>query len=213
MAILFLGLIYYQSTLVTGTEFNVRTWELRQFHFRRDPFTNHQWSGVSHSPASRGDPWSAVAKQLTSTIDPAIGKLLSTSNSVPDRWDLVTISTARYQTGDAVVLVNLLSAVTPDHDRFWIGWSKDQSAKAKILWPAVQDLAQFELYAKLPPLFEMALSDLDETQFRQAVEGRLQQSLLDAASRQPSEVAAEMARVGLTYGDHSELQQLINGTD
>ena len=206
--------IYYFSSFVTGTELNTRTWDLRKFSFRRDPFTNYQLSGITHSSSYSTDPWTSYPTKLRCEVDPLIRKHLLNATNVVERWDLVSMDGNQVSSGDANILVNLLHTRDFKYDNFWSTWTADHPAKAAILWPAAQKLVSLDLYAKLPTLLETALLESTEDEFNTIVSKTMQRCLLEACqsmeANHQSQRAAEVAQVGLSYGDHPLLQRFLD---
>lgn len=214
MLLLIVFAAYYFASFVSGTELNTRTWDLRKFSFRRDPFTNYQLSGITHASSNSLAPWSSYPTKLRCEIDPLIRKHLLTSADTEERWDLVSIDGNQVSDGDAQILVSLLRTRDFKYDDFWPQWTGKHPAKAAILWPAAQDLTSLHLYSKLPTLLETALLESTDDEFERVVHETMQACLLDACNRlekmKLSEQAANVARVGLTYGDNPLLQSFLN---
>ena len=205
----FLALVYFQFTLVTGTEFNTANWNVRGFSFRRDPLSNYQLSGIVHSPKRYSTIWKA--SDDFSSIDGTIGQYLN-SPHVETRWDLAQTNLSIVD-GEATVLLDLLSAHNHLMQNYWVDWSKQKPKQASVMWPAVQNLVHFHLYAKLPALFELAMADTNDVQFKEFVVTYVQSTLWrhgqDIAETN-SALAREIATVGLSYGDHDGLQDLAD---
>jgi hypothetical protein len=206
-ALLALGLGYFQSTLVTGTELNTATWELRDFSFRRDPFSNIQLTGISRTASKQFDSWVSTAPAPTAKISPSIAKYLKARTNA--RWDLVRLGGSVSSTGGATILVDSLEARSQGGE-FWPKWSSDHPNRANLLWPAVQDLVEFGLYAQLPKCLELAMIDSTLADFKHALEREVQSCLLVLCRRLKAQGHADdasiAARVGLNYGHSSELQ-------
>jgi len=206
--------IYFQATHVTGRELNARTWEIRRFSFRRDPFSNMQLTGIKHSAPNSARMWAANTAETVDVLDPLIRAHLSVDKGTANRWDLVNIRGLRSFDGDARILVNLLRASDSQYGLYWEVWTKDEPTKAAMLWPAVQHLVGFGLYTRLPSLFEVAANKSTNDQFKSAVGKLVQQTLVDYCSKlaESSDVdlVRSVANVALTYGDHPELQEFVN---
>lgn len=205
---------YYFATIVTGTELNTRTWDLRNFSFRRDPFTNYQLSGITHSSTYAPSLWTSYPTKLRCEIDPSIRKYLLNASDAEEHWDLVSFDNVQSSVGDASVLVSLLSARDFKYDEFWLKWTTDHPAKAAILWPAAQHLTGLGLYSKLPILLETALLESTDSEFEEMISETMQSSLLDAcrllAENGEPEQATKVAQIGLTYGDYPALQDFLD---
>lgn len=209
----FLVFVYFQFTLVSGLELDTASWRVRQFSFRRDPFTNYQLSGVRHAMPDGLPGWSSSGSLGEySVIAPDISRYL-TSPHVDARWDLVGIDQS-VSDGQARVLVNLLSSSDTSSQSFWPAWSKDNALKAAILWPAAQDLVFLGLYARLPALFELALVDSTPKGFRHATNDYIQSVLLQYVFRQAMDRdhVRRIAEIALVYGDHPRFQEILNSS-
>ena len=188
LAVLILMFIYFQFTLVTGTELNSRTWQLRDFSFRRDPFTNLQLTGIKYGPSSVQGCW---ADQTTPTgvntlPATAIAPYLTAKLSLPPRWDLVRIYDRIDSVGRASILVRLVEANSYTGTEYWQDWSLAEPKKAAVLWPAAQRLVATGMYAKLPELFELPRYQTDDANFAAAV-AKLTQAAL---AEQPQQAVA-----------------------
>ncbi|QDV28138.1 hypothetical protein [Aureliella helgolandensis] len=217
-----LGLFYFNSTLVSGTELNCLSWETRRFSFRREPFTNIQISGIRYTESRLGYVWSSAPSGESSLLDTAIKRHLKNPQSYESRWDLVDYSTPYPSKGPADILVTLLCMQNSDYDQFWSKWTANEPAKAKILWPAALDLVQFQIYAALPELLELATFELPLHEFQSSVNHTVQNALVEycrsppepsfGSSGPPTNATGSDARVqlaaqtGLSYGDHPDLQ-------
>ncbi len=161
-------LIYFQSTLVVGTEINTADWELRRFSFRRDPFTNTQLTAIRHSSPMNSECWPAVKNSASALPATAISKHLKRGGGLPDRWDLVELSDGGETRGRGLVLVNLVQSPGAP-SQYWLNWSNRNPKKAAVFWPAVQQLVARDRYSQLPELFELALYEQEFVDFQNAV--------------------------------------------
>jgi hypothetical protein len=67
-------------------------------------------------------------------------------------------------------LLKYLDAAESGDRRRWVHWSENHAELAKILWPAVQQLALSEAYVFVPDLFDLTKAiDCDE-EFQQAAQ-------------------------------------------
>lgn len=200
------GFIYYLSTYVSGTEVEVRSWRLRSFSFRRDPFTNFQFTGVTHEASQPSSLWTTQTN--FSSIDPSIQVRLS-SKLPASRWDLVQYDQS-FVTGDAKVLINLLSMRDASYDLVWAKWTKDNPQKAAVLWPAAQLLVYWNAYANLPSLFEIALLDVNQSEFKEEVDLFMLQTVTPMVERLSHEgdtdSAKSLAESSIRYGTNDILQ-------
>ncbi len=204
---------YFFFTAVSGTELNTHSFEVREFSFRRDPLTNYQLSGIKYEPSDSGS-WSSVGTNpKSSQLDIAIKSHLSQPTLLPQRWDLIQLSDSNSPGGGATILVELLNARDQKYDLFWPKWSIDNSSRASELWPAVQQLVEFRVYAKLPELLELALLDNSLTELKASLATAMQSTLVEQCRRLDSAGDKDQARLaaqaGLKYGDNSQLQAFL----
>ncbi len=149
---------YIPATQVVGSEFNTATWMLRDFQYRREPFTKIQLTGIVRDKNSA---ISSTAKFPSMYFN---GNLASSK-----RWDLVEIRNgASITEGPAKILVTFLRA-TAGGNEFWPDWSTKNKVKATILWPAVRDLVDLQLYSDLPSIIEQALVDCSDQEFQTSI--------------------------------------------
>lgn len=169
------GFAYFHSTRVSGLELNVGDFRLRQFSFRRDPFTNTQLSGIKYSDPGWHPTWTSGKQAANPEI--VIAKHLD--RTIPKRWDLVDFD-GTLATADANIFLTLMSASGPEGNYFWLEWTKRHPQHATVFWPAVQQLALDSNYSYLPGLFELVSDqDSDIDSFKKSV-----QSYLDAITQQ-----------------------------
>jgi hypothetical protein len=131
----------------------------------------------------------------------------------PQRWDLVRLNDQTNTLGRGSILIRLVNAFGAGSKHYWIDWTNNEPIKAAVLWPAAQQLVSLDLYAKLPDLFDMAAVEKNDAKFQQALAGIMQAALLEhsqqLAQAGDKELARQIAQLGLTYGDHSELQAMV----
>ena len=204
----FLGFIYWQTTYVSGLEFNTRSFSVRKFSFHRDPFTNRQWTGVRHDPGPERLIWTAAT--FSSTIDPSISPLLN-SPFARDQWDLVEFDHS-FVSDEPSILIDLLTLHDSGHDLKWPTWTKDHPTEAAEFWPVVQSLVALNLYSRLPDIFEIPLLDLNAKEFPSALIERTQSVLIDEAQfyikSNQADKASELVLFGLKLGPNDKLQNL-----
>ncbi len=158
---------YFPATKVTGTEFNTSTWSIREFQYRQDPFSKVQLTGVireiptSIYSSQAGFPFTYIKASPTSS-----------------RWDLAEIRNGRNVTeGPANILLTYLRASKDLSTDFWPDWSKKNSVKADVLWPAVSDLVDLELYYRLPSVMEAALVECSDDEFKTKIHSAMTSAL------------------------------------
>lgn len=213
--------VYFQLSLVVGTELNSKTWQVREFRFRRDPFTHYQITGIQYAfykqlaPARLGQAKSRVSNLVSSdedSLDPSIKKLFKPQDSIPERWDLVEIRDST--TGQASILLDLVDAKTSDYSNFWILWTQDHPNEAAVLWPAVHDLVSVGKYASLPELMERALRASDLEDLKKVIQRIVQTDMLNSAKQSKSygdlTTAKAIASLGLQYGEDTDLESFLS---
>lgn len=213
LGVLLLLAVYCFLMGVRGTELNPHTFEIRRFSFRRDPFTNYQLSGIRYLSYNDGCWSSGAANAKSSQVDPSIKLHLSSSNWLPQRWDLIQISDDNGPGGGANVLIELLNARDPNYDLFWPKWSIEHPSRAAEIWPAAQLLVEFRLYAKLPQVLELALLDNSLTELKASLTNTIQSALVEHCNQLKktgdSDQLLIAAQAGLQYGDNRQLQDLL----
>lgn len=210
LVLLLIGFLYFQSTVVSGKEISTNTWDVRNFSFRRDPFTNYQFTGVKHSAPKRLGFWTEITTY--SMVDNSI-KIHLKSKRPKNRWDLISFDQSLYP-ADAQVLIDLLTARNASYDYYWSKWSGNNPVKAAKLWPAAQDLVHLGLYSKLPPLFEIGTVTLSDNAFTSEVDSYMAQTLgsmaAELAQLGEHERSRSLAEVGSNYGSNEELEEVLN---
>lgn len=149
---------YYSTTRVQGLEFNPGTWQVRQFSFRADPFTGLQYTGIQYD-----NQVAKVDKSITALLDRKVRR-------ENDRWELASIEQfASDQTGPCLGIVQLISgyglARGGEAVEFWKKWTAGQPNKAKVFWPAVQELSAQGAYDSIPDLLDLPLVESDDQRF------------------------------------------------
>ena len=98
-------------------------------------------------------------------------------------------------------------------DDYWRKWSIDHAKQARVLWPAIQELAQRELYILRPELFELAQLDLKpaelDAQIDQLLRDRYHGLILDMKAADRVELARQLLDEALAdYPDDERLMKL-----
>ena len=211
------GTIYLQASQVVGVELNARNWALRQFSFRRDPFTGTQLTGIRYEPTRQyATTWGSTTGIGFSSLQSTIAVHLDEA-STKDRWDLVSLADSGLpEEGRASILVELLDVRSPSGNNYWATWTNDHPTKAKLFWPAVHHRVAANAYAEVPAVFELAIAEAteDDDNFTH----RLNAQMLNSLSNQAElllEVGSEpeakrAAQLGLRYGDNEELQRIVS---
>lgn len=142
----FLYLITRTFGAVRGTEFSPDTFERRSFQYYQLPLVHLQLTGEKQEDTSGATELFVLNNNY---VTPA--------QSLTPEWHVVSSwRGAVPSTGDAQILMQYLDAKTSDNYHRWVKWSEDHTAAAKVLWPAVQQLAQHKLYVHIPDLFDAA---------------------------------------------------------
>jgi hypothetical protein len=187
--------IYIPNCVVHGYEFNPKTWQVRHFSFWADPFTNIQFTGISHDT-------SKIA------IDSSILSSLNTAATIDaDRWDLVELRDyhPNPSLGPAAILVDNLTTRKYGWSarpiQFWTNWTNNNPKKAPAFWQAVQTLTIHQAYHAIPDLLDLAFV-LDD-QYAASLSDTMSRALLDQAqtfqARGELLAASATAKAGLKY--------------
>ncbi len=136
---------------VSGVEFAPQTFQSRLYTYYELPVVR-----VQVTPVSRTVEQSPLAQFLARE-----GYLAD--SKPPDRWDFVVARRMGevWRKGDALILTRYLEASRSDGEPYWLRWTRDHTAMAKVLWPAIARLAQQELYFLTPDIFALAAAQSD----------------------------------------------------
>lgn len=203
VVVLAYAVLYFGS--VNGEEFSSNSFERRRFAYRELPLIGVQITAIRHT-----DTTNDLEKYL------AAQKLISKTKS-ENRWDLVTGSQGRssYAQGDAHILCQYLDALNKDGDSLWLKWSEDHGEMAKVLWPAVAEVARHELYSFVPDLFLLARSASTPEQLQQGIDDALADKYLLTAETlealDQNDVAAELFAAVLRHAPDRE--ETVRGRD
>ncbi len=189
---------YSTSAQYTGTEFSPYSFQTREFQHQLNLFSSF---GRGVTTVDAGIPCSS----------PEITKHLTNATQTPvalARWDLVqteTLPGSLPYRGEAAILVNALKIYDFSTNEFaWERWSTDNPKLAKILWPAIQQIAIHHAYFVIPELLsEIKLSKPDESEIleiiaKSSVSGALLQSE-KLVALEKWEQALECIRWGLSF--------------
>ena len=195
---------------VSGIEFSPSHFDIRQFSVQEIPFLEIQISPVRRDPVSSATVQYLVAQSL---IKPP-------PKGTPTDWQLVELSRGAGQnsTADAKLLLDQLQLEidvrsTASSNEFWHDWSIKEPAKAKILWPIVQTLAERELYILIPEIFTLAVDAGDGAELQQKADSHLRTSYVELvtemrASNQPDLANSLLAEAIADYPGEEALQAL-----
>ncbi len=180
-----------------GTEFSPYTFSSREFETGR-------WLGKTVvQPAVLACP-QEISKHLTN----------ATRTDGVERWDLVEYSRG-IRSGkilEASVLMTAFETRNPENGLFWESWSKKHPDLAKILWPAIQQLAIHRSYFAMPELFRIATTNPSTTELKNAIEAISMQAGLDQGERHVAKKEFPEARIAVewakTFGNSPKLDAL-----
>jgi hypothetical protein len=136
---------------VSGREFAPSAFETRYFSFVEIPILRLQIT-----PIRRTNHYSALAAYLNTAA------LIPRVQGTPTQWHLIELRRAAVSTlpADAKLLSDFLEQPTVSGAGtaylHWHQWSLDHPEMAAVLWPAIQKLAQRELYLLIPDVFRLA---------------------------------------------------------
>src|SRR6476620_7286426 len=161
---------------VHGVEFCPQTFERRSYSYYELPIVLIQITGERH-------------EDLTGPTEQFVtSKSYITIGAGRKDWHVLVGSqgTRLRRPGDAGILIKYLDSEESGDRRRWVHWSEEHGDFAKILWPAVQQLARSEAYVFVPDLFDLTKTvDCDE-EFQKAVQG-LVKSKIGTAEQPPDE--------------------------
>jgi hypothetical protein len=189
LGILGAGLAVFVLTVtfgaVRGTEFSPQLFERRSYAFYELPLTGIQVTGIR-----RKDETQAAELFITSNkyiTLPAAG--------AKEDWHIITgLRGTRQSKGDAGILMQYLDAKDGDDYHYWVKWSEEHPKLAAVLWPAVQKLAEHELYIFVPDLFDLSRSIEDPIKLRQELDRMVASKLLFLGKRLAGRGDQELAR-------------------
>ena len=176
--------------LIAGEEFSPQTFQLRTFHYYEIPLLRLQVSPVYHNP---------MRDKLTQYL--LSQKYVEAQKGSEVQWDLVEArrtNLARIGGGDAEFLFAYLRLRDANGELRWLTWSKEHPESARVLWPAVAEIARARLYFLVPDLIELALGQEDPDQLQIEIDRRL-------AIRYQ-----ELAQVRQRLGRHQEAISLLD---
>ncbi|MCA9191137.1 MAG: hypothetical protein KDB03_05235 [Planctomycetales bacterium] len=211
LAICTSSLVYWFSCHVYGYELDHHSLTLRHFSFYRDPFTNHQWTGIKHQTVSWDEPYSPFYRPNLVMVIPSYAVDSPLGSTKKERWDLVSIN---QQKAHASILVDLLCTRDANYSFFWQQWSTKVPGQAKVFWPAMHDLCELGLYDELPHIFDIAATCFEKDDFRELLQAAMVEACLRLGERseqlnEPQTVSLA-AEVGLKYDSHPKFLSWLN---
>lgn len=181
MFLLIFGCYLRVGGQVSGEEFSPDDFSRRRFSYNVMPIFDVVLKGVTHHS-------SASVLEQTLVTDGWITPVTKT----PQTWHLVSdsISDPNSPDFDASILVQLLSEQNSEHEQVWQIWTDDRPKDAKVLWPAVAELARAELYWAIPDIMQLA-ADFDtdgDPEFESGLDARVSRAFyLNAESLREAE--------------------------
>jgi hypothetical protein len=159
---------------VHGTEFCPQTFQRRTYSLYELPLIGIQVTGIRREDVSQ-------AAELFITSHKYI--TVPTAGAQED-WHIITGSRGTATSrGDASILMQYLDATDSEDYHRWVKWSEEHPKLAPILWPAVQRLAEHELYIFVPDLFDLAKKIEDPVKLRQELDRAVASKLLFLGKR------------------------------
>jgi hypothetical protein len=154
---------------VHGTEFCPQTFERRSYSYYELPLVGLQITGEIHEDLT-GNTEKTVTSNNYITVPPGGGK---------KDWHVLVGSrgTRLRRPGDAGILVQYLDATEIGSSLRWDAWTENHAEQAKLLWPAIQQLALQEKYVYVPDLFDLAKTIEDPTNLKAAINRLLTEKL------------------------------------
>jgi hypothetical protein len=172
LGILGTTLLVFIATLtfggVHGTEFCPQTFERRSYSYYELPVAGIQMTGEQHEDLT-GD----TEKLVTSS------KFIPAPTVAKKDWHVLGGShgSRARQPGDAGILIAYLDARESGGTHRWVRWSEKHEELAKVLWPAVQELAVHDAYLSMPDAFDVAKSHTDPAKLKQELDQLLSRKL------------------------------------
>lgn len=145
-----------QFGAISGEEFSPDTFDRRAFSYLEIPLIRIQITPVNRKSSTR-----EVEQQLVKD------KLITASSSATPRWDLVRMSSVDPKSDkcDARILCMYFDSKDADGKASWLAWNEKHPELAKLLWPAVEEVARAQLYIFVPDLVACARSATDAKKF------------------------------------------------
>lgn len=174
---------------VVGVEFSPERFERRTFVYYQVPGL-----GIQVRPIVRESKRNGLEQFLLNK-----NYVQETASADKARWDLVHDNQHRADAAacDAGILCGYLDTYGPKGGFLWKNWSDDHRDQAKLLWPAVAELARAEMYVLIPDLFDVVGKTEKAAEFK----ALLRETLADSYCR--------MARVEQRRGRHERAVELF----
>ncbi|MDZ4851950.1 MAG: hypothetical protein SGI77_21895 [Pirellulaceae bacterium] len=137
----------------------------------------------------------------------------STRSNGNERWDLVDYwkLTQGRVNSEASILTQCMTAENAERELVWENWSKDNPKLAKILWPAVQQLAMHRAYFSVPELLRIAVASPPTNELRSEINRISSRAAVDQIARHIAKKEFSDARIALdwarNFGSSPELDR------
>jgi hypothetical protein len=180
----FIGLLFVGAALVYsvryfgyvhGQEFAADNFNRREFSFYQIPVVGWQITPIDRRDITNDlENYLANQKIISPLSTPAAKK----------RWDLILaqhgyMSNSRIVSqGEARILCEYLDAKDSKGDQIWLDWTKNNLSIAKVVWPAVAQVARQELYLFAPELLIRARNAKEPGEFQQQIDQLLAEKYL-----------------------------------
>jgi hypothetical protein len=168
-----------------GSEFSPYSFNVREFYIGR-------WFGKMVVQPARLVCSMEISKHLTNAA----------RSSGVERWDLVECSHSvqGIDPCEASVLIEAFQARDSENDLFWEKWSKEHPELAKILWPAVQQLAIHRGYFAIPSLLQQAATTPTPEELTSLIVATSMRAAIDQSHRELAKREFNEARITLEWG-------------
>ena len=157
--------------LVRGQEFAADSFNRREFSFYQIPLV-----GLQITPINRRD----ITNDLESYLIAQKFIAGPSPSAATKRWDLVLAHRGfvpdeqrPLSQGEARILCEYLDAGDAKGNHIWLDWTKNNSAIAKVVWPAVAQVARQELYFFAPELLICARNATNAVELQRELDALL----------------------------------------
>lgn len=203
VAVLGLGWVFLSATGFFFLQSRGR--EISPYSFSGRDFQIYRWFGGTVVQPSSLACSTEISKHLT----------IPTRTYGIERWDLVTYWGGFFKgevKSEASILVEAFETRDSKAELVWEKWSKENPGLARILWPAVQQLAIHRAYFALPELLKDAAACPQAGELSKAIDGTSLRAGLDQAARHIAKNEFSDARIALewakTLGSSPEIEPL-----
>jgi hypothetical protein len=192
----------FQFGQVRGDEFSPDTLKRRSYSYYQIPLIRLQVTGIDYT-----DTTGNLESHWTTA------KLVTARTVAKPAWHTIqaTAGERELPEGDATILFRYLDHNTAPDGETWLDWSTKKPNAAKILWPAVVQLARDQMYLYVPGLLELAGEADNLAEFTNRVNTYAADSYSQMAgtrhAMQQHAAAVKLYQTALSYQqDHSAAQ-------